>query len=238
MDIEAQGSARGHAAARPHPLILAAAGSLLVFGAAGTAAVLGWLPGSPSRADEPVAVAAAPAPAAAPAAVPVPPQPMAAKPAAARPAPKPAPQVEPPRAPVAVARAEPQAMEPPPVPVRVAEPVRTVCTDCGTVAAVNEVDLPSNRDPGLGAVLGGVAGGAAGSQIGGGKGRYVGAVLGAVGGAVAGHQIEKRVRTEKAYEVVIRLDDGTTRTITQPQPPAWRAGDRVRVIGNGIEQAT
>ena len=227
---------------RAHPLVLAAAGSVLVFSVAGTAALMGWLPaphGTAPTAPIPVSDAPAAAPAA-PAAVPAAPQPLAAQP---RPAPKPVVRATPAQEPAAVARAElPAALPEPapaaraPEPVR-AEPVRAACQDCGIVETVNEVTVDTATQPGVGAVLGGIAGGAAGSQVGGGRGRYVGAVLGAVGGAVAGHQVEKYVRREKAYEVVIRQDDGRVRTVTQREAPVWRAGDRVRITGNAIEAA-
>ncbi|HEY7753146.1 MAG TPA: hypothetical protein VH856_04960 [Steroidobacteraceae bacterium] len=32
------------------------------------------------------------------------------------------------------------------------------------------------------------------------------------------------------HEVVVRFEDGTTGVFSQADPPAWRAGDRVRVI--------
>jgi outer membrane lipoprotein SlyB len=58
-------------------------------------------------------------------------------------------------------------------------------------------------------------------------------VLGAIGGAVAGHQIEKSVKKVKSYEIAIRFDDGSSQLITQGNPPAWRSGDKVKLV-NGI----
>jgi len=40
----------------------------------------------------------------------------------------------------------------------------------------------------------------------------------------------------KSYEIVIRFDDGSSRVIQQAAAPAWRSGDRVRVI-NGVIHA-
>ena len=68
----------------------------------------------------------------------------------------------------------------------------------------------------------------------GGRGRDVMTVLGAIGGAVAGHQIEKNVKKVKSYEIAVRLDDGSTQFITQDKPPAWRSGDRVRLVDGVI----
>jgi outer membrane lipoprotein SlyB len=232
---------------RAHPLVLAAAGAVLVFSLAGTAAVMGWLPSSHGTASSaPLGSATTPTtlPLASPmpqAAVPVAPQPMTPQ---ARPAPKSVARTQPASEPAVAARPEVPAATPAPAPVARApeptytEPVRSRCTDCGVVEAVNPVTVNAEAQPGVGAVLGGIAGGAAGSQMGGGRGRYVGAVLGAVGGAVAGHQVEKYVRRETAYEVVIRQDDGRVRTLTQRDAPAWRVGDRVRVSGNAIEAAS
>lgn len=91
----------------------------------------------------------------------------------------------------------------------------------------------------VGAVVGGVAGGAAGSQFGKGRGQIVGAVVGAVGGAIAGHQVERHVvRKQTQYEIAVRLEDGTTRTIVQDTAPAWREGDRVRLNGNELRAAS
>jgi outer membrane lipoprotein SlyB len=106
------------------------------------------------------------------------------------------------------------------------------------VASVRAIEQPGEGS-GIGAVAGGVAGGAVGSQFGKGKGQIVGTVIGAVGGAIAGHQVERHVvRKQTQYEVTVRLDDGTTRTIVQNTEPAWRPGDQVRVIGNEIRSAS
>jgi len=39
------------------------------------------------------------------------------------------------------------------------------------------------------------------------------------------------------YRVVVRLDDGTTRTVSQPSAPAFAVGERVRVQGNALERS-
>ena len=120
---------------------------------------------------------------------------------------------------------------PPPPPARVVAPV---CRECGVIESVNEIEK-AGEGSGLGAVAGGVVGAIAGKQVGGGRGRNVMSVLGAVGGAYAGHQIEKNARNVKSYDVTIRFEDGSTRTLSQATPPAWRAGDRVRLV-NGMIQ--
>jgi outer membrane lipoprotein SlyB len=78
-------------------------------------------------------------------------------------------------------------------------------------------------------------GGLLGSQIGGGKGKTVMTAVGAVGGAVAGNEIEKRVKTTKSYEIMVRFNDGTSRTFSEASPPTWRSGDKVKVIDGVIQ---
>jgi len=232
--------------ARTHPLVLAAAASVLVVSAAGTAALMGWIPatrGAPQATDPVAAVTAAPA---AP--------PVVAAASEVKPAPdsKPAPQPKPAagktvapkpiEAPKTIEEPVRVAYEPP-APPRVAEPAPVaaapaVCHDCGVVASVRTIEQPGEGS-GIGAVAGGVAGGAVGSQFGKGKGQIVGTVIGAVGGAIAGHQVERHVvRKQTQYEITVRLDDGTTRTIVQTTEPAWRPGDQVRVIGSEIRSAS
>ena len=81
----------------------------------------------------------------------------------------------------------------------------------------------------------GVVGAIAGKQIGGGRGRTAMSVLGAVGGAFAGNAIEKDVRKVKSYDITIRFEDGSIRTLSQATQPVWRGGDRVRLINGAIQ---
>jgi outer membrane lipoprotein SlyB len=111
-----------------------------------------------------------------------------------------------------------------------------VCTDCGIVTAVREIKTPGQAQ-GLGAVAGGVLGGVIGNQIGNGRGRDAARVVGILGGAVAGHQIEKQARSNVRYEIDVRMDDGTLRTVTQPQAPALQPGQPVRLDGGGLRLA-
>jgi outer membrane lipoprotein SlyB len=100
------------------------------------------------------------------------------------------------------------------------------------IEVVREVEKPG-QTTGSGAAIGGIAGGVLGNQAGRGHGRDVMTILGAIGGAIAGHEIEKNTKKVKSYEIGIRFDDGSTRLITQDTPPAWRSGDRVRLV-NGV----
>jgi outer membrane lipoprotein SlyB len=87
---------------------------------------------------------------------------------------------------------------------------------------------------GAGAAVGALLGGVLGHQTGAGHGRDAMTVLGAIGGAVAGHQIEKNANRAVNYQIVIRFEDGTSRVITQDAPPAWRPGDKVKLVDGTI----
>jgi outer membrane lipoprotein SlyB len=110
----------------------------------------------------------------------------------------------------------------------------SVCATCGVVEGVREVQV-KGEGTGLGAIAGGVLGGAIGNQAGKGNGRKAMTVLGAVGGGLAGHEIEKRARGEVVYDVTVRMDDGSVRTLRQKTAPA--KGARVTVDGTTLRSA-
>lgn len=239
-----------------HPLILVAAGAVTIASLAAAAHFTGLIPAR----DEapPAAVAAAPAadmpppPAAAPAPAPAAPE--------SKPAPRPRTQHRESSAPggpdrvvrhdrdgqdsgtrrvstgdagidVIPARRTADASMPPPPAARPAAARPPVCNDCGTVESVREVET-KGEGSGLGAIAGGVLGGVLGHQVGGGRGKDLATVAGAVGGAFAGHEVEKRVRSEKQYQVTVRFDDGSVRTYTQASATGWQQGERVK-LSNG-----
>jgi outer membrane lipoprotein SlyB len=119
-----------------------------------------------------------------------------------------------------------------------AAPAAPVCATCGTVESVTAVRHPGsvngigNTGIGVGAIGGAVVGGLLGNQIGGGSGRKVATVLGAVGGGYAGHAIEKNANSYTAYQVRVRMNDGTVRTIEQPTAVA--AGTPVTIGGKPL----
>jgi outer membrane lipoprotein SlyB len=120
-------------------------------------------------------------------------------------------------------------------PVIVAQaPVKPICANCGTVEAVTPITKKA-PGPGVGAVAGGVLGGVVGNQIGKGSGRTVATVLGAIGGGVAGNAIEKNMKKTTAYTVLVRMEDGSSRTIEQSSAPA--IGSKVTLDGNAIKPA-
>ena len=110
----------------------------------------------------------------------------------------------------------------------------SVCTNCGVVTAVRYVEK-KGESSGLGIVAGGVLGGVLGHQIGSGRGNTVATIAGAGVGAVAGNEVEKNAKKTSHYEVSIKLDTGKMRYLTQSAKPAFRNGDRVKILdGNRI----
>lgn len=117
------------------------------------------------------------------------------------------------------------------VPVALAEP--PPCESCGVVASVTQVKVKVKPNY-VGAIAGGVAGAALGNQVGKGDGRTVATLLGAVGGAVAGREIEKRVRTDIRYDVAVKLDNGSTRSISYEADPKLAVGTKVQFDGDSL----
>ena len=221
------------ATAHTHPLLLVAAASVTVLSLAGVGALAGWLPGPGTHSAEPAKVAAAaPAPISIQQTVSVPQE--KARPAAT---------ATERRATNTVRRAAPVQVSEAPVPTyqvssrepayRVATPAPVICAECGVVETVREVAVEP-KGSGGGAVAGGVVGGIIGNQIGKGATRDIATILGAVGGAYAGNHIEKTVKEAKRYDVIVRFEDGSTRTFSSDTPPAWQSGDRVRLQSGGL----
>jgi outer membrane lipoprotein SlyB len=230
-----------------HPLLIIAAIAVTLFSLVGIGAVMGWIPTStgqlaPAPASAQAQLSQAPeqgksassAPSQADAPAPV--REKRPAPAVSHAKPKMAPAPEP-----RVVRGQPEApatrMDSPREVAQAAPPapvVRPVCQECGVVDSIREIEKEGDAKGG-GAIGGAVAGGVLGHQMGNGRGQDVMTVLGAVGGALAGHQIEKRVKKVKEYQVVVRFEDGATRSFTQATEPAWRAGDRVRYVNGALQ---
>jgi outer membrane lipoprotein SlyB len=234
-----------------HPLLLVAAASVTVLSLAGVGALAGWLPGPGTHNAEAakIAAVAAPVPAAAPISVQ---QTVTVPQEKARPAAKPverAParvrhtEAMPAQYPTATQAAATPAVAVSPAPTYAAAPMPAICADCGVVESVREVAVEA-KGSGGGAIAGGVVGGLIGNQWGRGATRDIATVLGAIGGAYAGNHIEKSVKESKRYDVLVRFEDGSTRTFSSDTPPAWQSGDRVRLqnglltSGGGISNAS
>lgn len=116
-------------------------------------------------------------------------------------------------------------------------PIRTnrICNNCGTVEAINLVEVKGEGGY-LGTIGGGVVGALLGSQIGDGGGRTAAQIAGAIGGAYAGHAIEGNARKSIHYEVLVRLQNGATQTVTYASAPGFRVGDKVKISNGVIER--
>ncbi len=112
-------------------------------------------------------------------------------------------------------------------------PPPPVCGNCGTVLSMREVDKPGQGGA-TGAVAGAVVGGLLGNVIGGHSHRTAGTVVGAAGGAVAGYEIQKQASAGKTFEIAVRMDDGKMHTVRMDQAPAWKSGDRVRLVNGAL----
>ena len=109
------------------------------------------------------------------------------------------------------------------------------CASCGTVESVRLVEREGSSS-GLGAVAGGVAGALLGNQVGGGSGRTVMTIAGGAGGAYVGNEVEKKSKRSSAYQVRVRMADGSMRTLTQRDVPNVNSGDRVRINNGAIAE--
>lgn len=216
---------------RMHPLVAAAAGSIVVVSLVGVAAITGVLPlassssgptyGQPMTAEQQEQQS----------------QQAAQTAAATSPSTSPnvAPNASPNASQYALTQAPAQPQSPPqsyaqqPAPQ---QPAAT-CSTCGTVSSVQPIRT-EGHGTGLGAVAGGVAGGLLGNQFGHGGGRAAMTVVGALGGGYAGNAIEKNVRSSTVYRVYVRMDTGKTRYYTYEQAPGMNVGDRVHLENGGL----
>jgi len=105
------------------------------------------------------------------------------------------------------------------------------CANCGVVESIEAVKVQGQTN-GLGAVAGGVGGALVGNRIAGSHNRTLGGVVGAVGGGLLGNAIEKHERTSTVYDVKVRMEDGSVRTVRESTSPA--VGEKVRVEADGL----
>ena len=109
------------------------------------------------------------------------------------------------------------------------------CRECGVVDSVREIKV-KGQGTGVGAVGGAVVGGLLGNMVGSGRGKALATVAGAVGGGLGGNAIEKNVRAGIEHQMIVRLDDGGTRTFTQAAPFPYGIGERVRIVNGHVER--
>ena len=103
------------------------------------------------------------------------------------------------------------------------------CASCGVVEGYSAVKIQGQNN-GVGAVAGGLGGALVGSKIGGRGNHTVGGLVGAIGGGLLGNAIESHERTVTEYDVRVRMEDGSTRTVRQATVP--NVGQRVNVEGH------
>jgi outer membrane lipoprotein SlyB len=103
----------------------------------------------------------------------------------------------------------------------------------GVVESIQLVNTNAGNNGGIGAgaLIGGAVGGLLGNQVGSGRGRTAATAAGAIGGAIAGHQVEQRNQApaSQAYQLVVRLDNGSYQTLVQDSVADLQVGSRVRV---------
>lgn len=110
----------------------------------------------------------------------------------------------------------------------------SVCASCGHVESVTTIERKGDAR-GVGAVAGGVLGAVVGNRIGQGNGRALATIVGAVGGGVAGNAIERNVSKTTVYQVQVRMQDGSLRTLEQTSAPT--IGAAVIVAGASMRPA-
>lgn len=107
-------------------------------------------------------------------------------------------------------------------------PKAASCPDCGTVISITPVAV-AGKASGIGAVGGAILGGVVGHQFGGGHGKDAMTAVGAIGGALAGNEVEKSQRQTTRYDVGVRLENGSERTFSFNTQPDVQVGDHIKV---------
>jgi outer membrane lipoprotein SlyB len=109
-----------------------------------------------------------------------------------------------------------------------------VCADCATVASITSEEREGSGS-GAGAIAGGLLGAALGHQVGQGTGKDLATVAGAIGGGFAGNAVEKKMKKTTVYQIALRMDDGSQRSMELADVGNLKAGARVRVDGANLQ---
>lgn len=97
--------------------------------------------------------------------------------------------------------------------------------------AVEDGDYLENNT--TGALMGAAAGGVLGNMIGGGRGRTAATVVGALAGATGGAMAEKHLKSQDGLEYVVRLSNGSMRTVVQGvDNPLYQGQSALLIIDN------
>jgi outer membrane lipoprotein SlyB len=116
---------------------------------------------------------------------------------------------------------------------RAPAPLPAVCSNCGTVRAINTVSQ-QGQATGAGAVIGAIVGGVAGNQVGGGSGQDIATAAGAIGGALLGNNIERNRNAVAYHEIVIDMEGGGQQFINVQDTMGIYVGVPVRVQNGNI----
>lgn len=82
----------------------------------------------------------------------------------------------------------------------------------------------------IGTYGGGYVGHSLGRTVGAGTGASIAGAVGAVAGAVVGRQAEKTATQQKAWELLVEVDNGgETLAVVQPADQNFEAGEKVRI---------
>ncbi len=103
----------------------------------------------------------------------------------------------------------------------------------GVIEESHEVTVTNGeglQDNTTGLLGGGVVGALLGSCIGKGDGKIVGAAVGGLAGATGGAAIEQGLKTEKAMQYIVKLDNGELRTVVQAAEPRLYPGQKVYLM--------
>ena len=113
------------------------------------------------------------------------------------------------------------------------------CDRCATVESIHQTTTSEQWTP-LGSVTSRADSSAATTpsavtafKIGPGLSNQGQVMIGAAGGGV--YQTRPSVRNATRWEIAVRMDDGTTRSVLQNYEPLLKVGDRVRVFGTQLE---
>lgn len=87
------------------------------------------------------------------------------------------------------------------------------CRICGVVEGVREIDRP-----------------AAAQQLNGDQSESIVILIAALGGGPG-----RLVALPRAFETEVRLEDGSVRVLRDERAPAWKRGDRVKVMRGRVE---
>lgn len=104
------------------------------------------------------------------------------------------------------------------------KPRTGTCSLCGTIESIRTIEVLDQASAPV-ATADPPKSGAESSE------RSATSVLDTLSSVVTGSAADKNnMRKRLVYRVTLRMDDGSFRTISQPNPPAFTVGDKVRVV--------